>query len=355
MVYILTDPNYSSSVWCKSFLNSLVENLRKNRIPFCEIFDEIPANAEDVFIIASDYNWIKKTIKLFNKANVSPILICNHLEKINGCEYSCISSDINSSMKSLLLQISNMGKKNIALYGVNVSSIADIGKADALFSHSEGFSGNIKLYNNNGSLSECFESFMLDSGNTDAVICTNDFAAVSLIRNLKRKAPEIIKKITVFSLTNSTLSEYYRKYITSVSIDYNQYGKAALFIYKSRKKHKYLSDITVNVSWAVDETAKSNTSPLQLDIPKSQDMFYNDNELCEMMKLEKLFNISDTTDEIIIKSLLDGLSYEEILNRCFLTENAVKYRIKKLLSECDIADKAELLSLLNKYIGEFNN
>lgn len=74
-----------------------------------------------------------------------------------------------------------------------------------------------------------------------------------------------------------------------------------------------------------------------------------DDEINEMLKIEKLLNTCDSTDKIIINGLLNKQSYENISRKCFLTENAIKYRIKKLLTDCRISDKSSLLKMLKKY------
>ncbi len=350
MVCILTDPNYSQSIWCKNFLKSLIENLRKNRIPFCEAFDEIPENVEAVFIIASDYKWIKSTIKSLNKVNISPILICNHIEEIVGCEYSCVSSNIQASIKSFLNQINSTHKNKIAIYGVNTNSVADIGKVDILFSNKEYFSENIKIFNNNGSLSNCFNDFSKHIDDIDAVICTNDFAAVSLVKHLKNESPEKLKKLNIFSLTSSSLSKYYNEYITSVNIDYNQYGRAAIRIYKNINKHNYISTMNITVAWNVSDNRISTNSAITLEKICEQDIFYNDDELAEMMKVEKLLNNCNSVDFSIINGLVQELSIEKICENCFITEGTIKYRLKKILAECAIKDKKSLIQLYKKYI-----
>lgn len=351
MVCILTDPNYSGSIWCKSFFNNLIENLRKNRIPFCEAFDEIPENVEAVFIIASDYVWIKNTIKSLNKVDISPILICNHIEEIVGCEYSCVSSNVQASIKSFLSQLTLSDKNKIAIYGVNTNSVADIGKVDVLFSNKEYFSENIKVFNNNGNLNDCYIDFTKNIDDIDVVICTNYFAAISLVKHLECESPEKLKKLNIFSLTSSSLSKYYNTYITSVNIDYNQYGRAAIRIYKNLKKHSYISTMNITVAWNVSDKHFSNASAVPLQKTFKQDIFYNDNELNEMMKVEKLLDICDYMDTSIITGLIQKLSIEKICEICFMTEGAIKYRIKKLLSQCNIKDKSELFYLLTKYIN----
>lgn len=350
MVCILIDPNYADSVWCKHFLDCLRNELRKNRIPFCEIFETVPDNAKAVFIIASDYEWTKEAIYQLNQNGIHPILICNHLENLEGCEYSCVSSDLNGSMKSLLDEINAAGRCNIALYGVNTNSISDIGKADALFSWKDNRFRHVKVFHNDGSLQGCYESFLPLVKDFDTVICTNDFAAVSLVKNLKRDAPDALKRMTVLSMARSVISEYYRDSITSIDIDYEQYGKAAVFIYKSQEKHAFISNITVNVPWRIDKTNPSKgRKESVLNLPESHDAFYHDAEINEMLKIEKLLNLCDATDKIIISGLLHKLSYENIGQTCFLSENAIKYRIKRLLNDSGISDKSVLLHLLNEY------
>lgn len=351
MVCILIDPTYADSVWCKHFLDCLRNELRKNRITFCEIFETVPDNAKAVFIIASDYEWTKEAIYQLNQNKIHPILICNHQENFEGCEYSCVSSDINVSIKSLLDEINADGRCKVALYGVNTNSISDIGKADALFSRKDNRFCNVKVFHNDGNLQGCYESFLPLVNDFDAVICTNDFAAVSLVKNLKRDAPDALKHMTVLSMDRSVISEYYRDSITSIDIDYEQYGKAAVFIYKSQEKHQFISNITVTVPWRMDKTHPlEKGKKASLNLPEGHDAFYQDTKIKEMLKIEKLLNLCDATDKIIISGLLHKQSYESIGLTCFLTENAIKYRIKRLLNDSGISDKSVLLNLLNEYL-----
>lgn len=350
MVCILIDPNYADSVWCKNFLDGLRNELRKNRIPFCEIFEVVPNSTKAVFIIASDYEWAKEAICQLNKYDICPILLCNHFENLEGCQCNCVSSDVIGFVKSLLDEINSAGKRSIALYGVNTNSISDIGKVDTLFTWKDNRIGSVKIFNNDGSLQKCYKSFLPFVDDFDAVICTNDFAAVSLVKNLTKDAPDALKSVTILSMARSVISEYYRSYITSVDINYEQYGKAAVFIYKSIEKHQFISNITVNVPWSIDKSGGfKGVEQAVLNLPESHDSFYDDAEINEMLKIEKLLSICDSTDKIIIKGLLNKLSYENIGRKCFLTENAIKYRIKRLLTDCGISDKSALLKILKKY------
>ncbi len=347
MIYILTDPSYNDSIWCRNFLASLTEQLRHNRMTFGEIFDTVPADAEAVFIIASDYNWTRKTIKKLNSSNISPILISNNTEHLSGCIYSSVSSDIYGSIKQLLTQI---GEKPAAIYGVNTSSLSDISKVDALISYSEGKSRKPELFHYGGSLENCFADFFENGKDIEAVICTNDFAAVSLVRNLSTRDPRRLEKLTVYSLTGGTLSRYYSPHIRSLNIDYAPFGKAAIHLYKMLVKHKYISGISMKVSWNTSDIPTLD-QPTVIESSIESGDFNRDEEIREMMSLEKLLDSIDETDRNIINGLLQKKTLSELTEECYLTENGVKYRMKKLMLTAGVPDKQTLIKLLGKYIG----
>ena len=351
MVGILLDSKYSESLWCKSLYISLTERLRKKRIQFCEIFDCVDSDMEAIFIIASDMEWTLSAITQLNNNGIKPILICNQSEKLAGCMYSCVCSDINASMKNLLDALKERGKSRIALYGINTDSISDISRVDSLITWSgENFEIK-KIFNNNGSLQNCFADFLEYEDDIDAVICANDFAAVSLVRNLKQKFPEKLKKLHIISCAQTPISNYYRDEILSLNMNFEQYGKAAVRIYDTLQKHPYLTEMTIKVLWSLENI---NSLPkkvnIELDLKSSEDDFYNDAELSEMLIVDKILQNSDDVDKRIINNLLNGKTIEQIAEDCFLTISGVKYRIKKIVSECGAIDKTQIITLLNKYL-----
>lgn len=350
MISILTEPAYSGSIWGKELLRSLTDRLRQKRIPFYETFDSVEGSNDGVFIIASDYNWIKSTVSSLNSVGIKPILICNQAEQIQGCDYSCVCSDINGSMKFLLGELKSAGKTRIALYGVNTNSISDIGRVDGLFAFKGEEFDKMRIFTNNGSLANCFAEFFREYKSFDAVICSNDFAAVSLVRNLSRKDPEALKNLKILSCAKTKLSAFYENMITSVNMHFEQYGRAAVFIYEKLKAHPYMSGITVTVKW----NNESGKTPRHRIVTIKNDSngyeFYADGEMRDMLTVEQVLNFCSDTDRLILTSLLNGLTLEETASRCFLTEGGVKYRIKRILTECKLSDKSELLAMLKDYL-----
>ena len=354
MVTILTEPAYSESMWCKALYGSLTERLRQKRISFCEMYDTVPENSEAVFIIAADYNWIKATLTELNLSGIKPILICNQAETILGCSYSCVCSDITGSMKYLLDGLKADGKTRVALYGVNTSSISDIGRVDGLFAQKDGIIDSMRVFTNDGSLQNCYRKFVAEADNFDAVICFNDFAAVSLIRRLEADGEvEKLSRLKILSCCQTKISSCYRDKITSINMNLEQYGKAAVFIYEKLKAHPYISQMTLNVSWNSEQSKSLPSSPITLKGAQNTDRIYSDKELNEMICAERILEIDSATDKTVIAYLCGGKSLTEIAAACFLTESGVKYRIKRILEKCRISDKSELISIVKRYLPDY--
>ena len=348
MVSILAEPAFRESIWCRELRNSLENALRNKRIPFCEIFDTVPKDSEGVFVLATGFQWIKQTIKSLNEAGIHPILMGNQLEQVPGCSYSCVCSDVLGSMKYLLEKIKSENKREIAFYGVNTNSISDIGRVDSLFALKDDFFGSMAIFENNGDLGKCYEDFRKRGQHVDAVICANEFAAVSLLRNLQKDNLPVPK---ILSCSQSQLLRYYSRDIVTIDLNYEQYGKAAVFIYEKRKKYTYMSNLSISVRWGMEETpGMTAESSIPLPLWEQEDRFYEDRELDEMLKVEAVLEGSDDTDKKILQMLLEGNSVGIICESCFLAETAVKYRLRKLLKHAKIENKEELLTLLRKYL-----
>ena len=350
MVAILLDSGYNNSVWCKKIYNSLTEQLRQKRIPFCEIFDVCPKDIDTVFVIASDLNWTTSIIKKLNQGGICPIILCNQIESIPGCIYNCVCSDINASMQLLSKTLSLEGKKKIALYGINTNSIADICRTDSLMTFKNNYFEKMQIFTNSGSLQKCFDDFSNAITQFDAAICANDLVAISLVRNIRKTNPDLLNNFSIISCASSDMAEYYRENIKSLDINYEQYGHAALYIYDSIQKHSYLSGMIAKIVWTFDnKKSKAIRQEVLFESYENTDEFYNDRELYEMLIVEKILSIADSTDKIILNGLICGSSYDDISQNCFLTEGSIKYRIKNLVSDSGANDKATVVELLKKY------
>ena len=91
-------------------------------------------------------------------------------------------------MRRLVELLRGRGHGRIALYGVNPQSVSDESRMDSYLAALGGEDGRRHVFFNSGSLENCFEQFMARAQQYDAVICANDFAAISLVRRLGLRA-----------------------------------------------------------------------------------------------------------------------------------------------------------------------
>ena len=199
MVAILRETIYSQSLWGQKLYQSLTEQLRQKRIPFCDITDTCPADCDGVFVIATDPSWTRQAIRQLNQAGRRPILLCNRTEPIGGCVYSAVCSDVNTSMKNVLDTLKAQQKTRVALYGVYSRSLSDISRVNALFAWREDAFETMEIFENEGSLAQCFHTFYPRVSEFDAVICANDFAALSLVKHLEETDQKALERLTVIS------------------------------------------------------------------------------------------------------------------------------------------------------------
>jgi len=351
VVAVFIEEAFMGSMWGRNLYISLTEKLRSKRIAYIEVFDSCPAECETVFVISANFEWTQKTVRALNLSGRTPILLCNQFESLPGCIYSCVCSDINASMRDVLDLLKNKKKSTVALYGMNPNSISDLGRANSLFAWNEPAIAHMEVFENQGSLESCFQTFLPKADSFDAVICTNDFVAVSLVRRLLRMAPELLDRLTVISCAETRLSAYYHRYITTLSVNFSQYGAAAVSIYESLKKQDYVANMMLRIRWTLSDDVQKPTALPAVSLPQSVrgDTFYSDPELRKMNIADKLLNLADDVDKEILEKLLSGESYLQIAEATFLSEGSVKYRIKKLVERSGAADKHELLAVLRDY------
>ena len=336
-------------MWGKVMAESLKAQLKQKRIPFEENPGEISTDTECVFLIASDEVWIKNNIRLITGAGFKTVLLCSRRTEIPGYVYSSVYSDISGSLKHMISKYFIPGKTRAALYAVNQSSASDAGKLNALRCCTGEFFDSFTTILNVGALEKCFEEFKPAAHKTDLCIAFNDFAAISLVRNIKKSCPEILGKLKIISFAQTQLSSFYREYFESIDTNYESFGKTAVYIYEKIKKHPYMTGISIGVGTYPESQEKSAAKAVCPDGTTGSASFYSDSELHSLLAAECFLNTSNETDKEIFRMLCQGFTLEQTAEKCFLTESGVKYRIKRLASLCKVNGRDELCGILMRY------
>lgn len=334
---IFIEQGFADSIWCKQILQGLTAELKKRREAFV-LDPEVPQ--ESAFVIGSSSEWLGAQVSRCNACGSIPVLLCSSLRKISGGRYHCVCPDIDGSMRQLTAAFTARYGSRLVLYGVNPHSVGDRSRREAfLQACPQG-----RCLENRGSLADCFAAFLPLLEETDGVLCANGFAAVSLYRRLQALGREV----PIISCAQTLLCRRYRGVIPSVDMNYQAFGKTALSLWDLARKQPHISELTVSVRWEL-ESLPTDALPAVV-APATADRFYEDEELQQMLKVENMLGACDDTDETLLSMLLAGQSYAAMAGSCYLTEGAVKYRIKNMRALCDTPDRESLEAFLRTYL-----
>lgn len=355
---VVIEESYKISVWCREILDGLKQEARKKRVSLSlsTKVEDIESDTEDscVMIIGAETEWLNIAARVAKSAGKHPIILSNQSDSEMGGGVSRVTEDIFGSMSEIFDIFAKNGKKSVALYAVNPRSASDSFKKEA-FLHCGGLDED--TFQNNGSLKSCFEDFYSQHKiiHYNGIVCANDFAAISLIRHL-RELGEDTESIDIISYSDTLISRCTSPAVSTVRANFKSFGQIAFMIADCIGKSENISGIRILCDWEIihRETSKNPSStkkaigPIS---PNTSDSFYSDPELMEMMRIETLLSSCDDTDLEIINAVLSGKKSGEIVDCCYITETAVKYRIKKMKEICLAESRAHLKDILFKYLS----
>lgn len=341
MIHIILEEKYRETTWCERIISGIEQQARTKKLKFdFEISNFRMYDAGAIIVVGTTPDWIYETVSsLKEKHKLHIILVSNRPYTLS---VSNVCTDLYSAVKDILNYLRECGRKRIALYGVNPSSTADNIKLSA-------FEQKENVYYNFGDLRECRNKFLVDIDKYDSVICTNDYAAVSLINYLKKEKPRALKELFIVGFANTHLGKINEPSITSVALNYEEYGRTAVDIYRMLEKNPNLQSVNVNVKSEIIVRDTTNGIPVNGKDNKFADgvskdfKFYDDTEVQRMVKMEKLFENCNESDVAVLNMLANGESYEKTSEKHFMTVNGIKYRLDRLCRICGFENRKELI------------
>ena len=345
-VKILCEEVYAETIWCKELLGGLQKELKKRRLAF-ELCTKFVAQSEEeiICLIGMSHSWLENFISKYNESDCIPIVLSS-LSALNiEGKYHFIGPDMEAAVKKLKESSICAGRTKIALYGASYSSDLDKDRTK-LFSPL--IKDSTDIYLNTGNLENCFRSFLTKAFGYDAVICTNGYAAVSLVKKLEKETPKFLEKLVIISCEEVLKHSKYNQWISLIDLNLESYGATAVAMMEMTDGQSEISAITVKMNVNISEIPeKDHEEP---DVLTEQHQLYEDPEIIHMAKIEQLLRDADDLDHHIIAMLLDNAKYSDIADSCYMTEGNIKYRVKKYMSICDCKTKKELLELLQEYL-----
>lgn len=345
-IKIICEEAYGKSIWCKQILSGLTSELRKKRHRYFQSNHiEDAKDSSTVYIIGTNPNWLNNAIRFCNSKGIVPIVLCNQTNRVIRGQYHCVCADTYGVIKQLYDNFYCIGKTKIALYGVNPLSISDVSRMECFL---DLIPDRKHVYENNGSLENCFQNFLPHIQQYDAVICVNGYVAISLVEKLELIDSNFSEQISIASCTKTLLSAQYESQIAFVDLNLNQYGRTAVAISEMTENRPYITGITITIAGNLPDITRKPEDIYLSKETLEKDLFYEDSELIYLSKMEHLLSECSKLDCQIIQMLLQKATYSKIADACFMSEGAVKYHIKKYMEICNVKTKQELIEIVKR-------
>lgn len=346
------EPNIEDISWFKGITGRLSYFASRKRYTTERFSDadflSVSNENEPVIIIGATYTWLKEQVKKVRALGSHPILVSNQPSGAFKGDYSYVSVDLRATVEDVLTVFKECNKTKTALFGVNPSSLADIGRAEA-------FTKNCSakdMFFNLQDLETAAKEFIAVMDSYDSVICVNSFAAATLLMQLKL-AGKREDDLLVASQNYSEILSVYNN-IIAVCYNFEEHLEAASNIYKFIKQNSYLSGMRATVKHSLilpkGLSKAYHTKAEQDGNLEENNRFFSDEFLKSLSKSELLLKKCDDIDRQIIGLLIKNHKYSFIAEKCFISEYTVKYRIKSMMEICGISSKGEFVEFLNKYM-----
>lgn len=355
MVYLVVENKFRQYPWCQRILRGLHEEVKRKKVELQEIDGVVYSGmqGDSVLLVGASQEWIEVMAMRARNARMYPIVLSNRQPGVSNYTISSVTMDIHSSMQLAVDYLRSIGAQKLALYGVNPQSSSDKWRA-IRFEELTGCPKNIFFCTD--TMEEVFCSFYKQIEHYDGAICVSDYAAVSLIRRLKQKCYPVPDNLRIVSYGDMSLAKLIYPSITSITDDYENFGRAALSISSTVNKNDTISAINIHLRSRLNIRQTTGCKPYrdthnEIEIKSVQEnLFYADQEMSDLAKLETLFAHCDETDFSIIQLIRQSAPYTRIAQECYISETAAKYRVKKMEKLCGVASRQELISYIEYFL-----
>lgn len=351
---MMIEEDFSETVWGKAILEGMKHKSAALKHELCEIKDysvDFAGQKRIVILVGTANSWINKTLCELADHNIRGIVLnCQPTEIVPETSYILI--DYACATYGCIEYLYSCDHKNIALFAINPNSITDSTKHRSFLEF--GLSEK-DVYISDDSLSECYSRLKENISEYNAVICANDIAAIALIRRLEADGIRVPQDIYIVGFGNLLIGRYFSHELTTMTLNDEELGRQAVAMYAYLVK----SEVDINVQMTIPcelilgittEYRKMGKQKLSLKAHTVEDnYFYTDADVSELMRIENFLVRCDETDLKIIRGIINNVSYAVIGDNVYVSENAVKYRVKRMLQSVGVESKSDFCKLMRTY------
>jgi len=357
------ESNYKKSSWYGEALEGIRTAARKRGIPLLLWDEKDPEGVqtdllgENVILLGFSGGWVGSMAQRFIKSGAKVVLICLDQAGIPD-RVHLIELDRARAIREIVGRMAAAGRTKILLFGVDRGSVSDREREEAYLESAESLGlsvGKRDVYPNLGRLEESLEVLKETIEEYNAAVCVNDYAALALIRWLKKRGIRVPENMMVSGCGNMALGEMTAPSLTSVTLDYQEAGRQAVELFYYLERHPEIMSSVVTLESRLilrDSTGElPDAEELAVKPPSytSSVPFFRDGTVLELLQANDFLVSLDDTDRAILGAFQAGCRSSETADRCFIAQTTFKKRMSRLLSASGTSSRSELLEKLREW------
>ena len=350
-ITLLVHTEMATLNWGKVVIEAFHKYATKNGVILKTVYHWKDAvDSSVIVLIGVDDIWLKDAFGNLDLTNQRVILIDGVADEYRG-QISYVLSDQDVNIRESLELLKSHGRNRTALFGVQKNDTSDISKAVA-FSK---YASSRDVYYVDRDIDACFDEFITRVGQYDSVICSNDIMAIYLSGRFGKMGIKIPEEIHLVGNGNLWLGAHITPALTTVAYDVETMVMVTLQMCKNLLQFEKLGAVDIHLKGELIKRESTSDVYEETKFTSSRSLYqYNDSDdICEEIYRIDMINrvLSSCTQEKrdILRLLAEKESYSEIAEKVCLSEDTVKYHIKKLYKELNIHSREELCELVDCY------
>lgn len=366
-IYLLVEPADAIPVWFARIIDGLRNSCAKNRYGLHQLgavneLDAIGDSPSAVLVICSQNNWTQHVIRELKARNIMTILLGTTPDRLDY-KVSGVMIDRRIFIEITMDYLLSCGRDRMALVGVNRNAGNDNIKIDAFIASATAIGVSATqsdIYCIDTDIANSVAHFLDNAQRYNSVICSNDYVAALLLAQAKNRGVRIPEDLYVVGLGNTLIGRYTEPTLTtSAYSEFIEVGQQAVNLWRIITDNPSVSNILITVGTEIiprGSTAFSEPPGPLTPLPISSIPQIRIGARSETLRnLENCLRGCDALDTQILRCLLRGQSNEQIETSLFLAHSSLYYRLKKLYQLANVSCRAELESLFQYYLPNFQN
>lgn len=281
-------------------------------------------------------------------------------------QVSCVTHSRSQQTIQLIRYLQACGRGRIALLGIGENSVNDLVKVNAAERYTADqpcpvTANDVFMWRQHPQ--ECFDAFWPVANRYNAILCPNDYLALLAINQFKARGFSVPEDFYLVSFSNLLISRFCQPTITTITMDFAAIGKYAFSIWQQLQtlnERELVSKIVAPSRLLIRGSTDFNNpeavrQPVRLWDDLQKDYFYDEPSIRNLMQIESCLNRHDSLDLKIIEGLLQGVSYEAMAEKLYISPSALHYRLSKLYRDLGCPTRKAFERRMRSAYGEFVN